>query len=103
MAPPKEYRQKIVRTIDDLQFAVTTDEPWSITDASVGELIRTNELLSDAIARTAHQIQDGLEGRGIRRASLRFGVSLSPGGGFYITEGQSDAHIVVDIELGRGM
>lgn len=103
-------RQKIVRTSDGIQYEVKTDEPYDVSDSDIGELVRTNQRLSQSVARVALSALDGLREvadsqagyptRGtINQAVIRFGISLSKSGAFFVTEGQSDAHVIIELQI----
>ena len=91
-----EFRPKIVRTSDRLQFEVQTDEPWSISDSSIGELLHTNRTLSEAIGEITEELRNGLRASAVDGAKVQLGLSLSSAGAFYITRGQSESHVIIE-------
>lgn len=100
---PRDSHQKIVRTPENLQFEIETDEPWEVRGSAVGELVRNEQPLALVIRRIAVEILDGLQAEGLKGATARFGISLSAAGGYFLTKGQSDAHVVIELEMNRNV
>ncbi|WP_226873672.1 CU044_2847 family protein [Microbispora sitophila] len=94
-----ELREKIVRTREGIQYSVLTDEPWHISGSDVGELIRTDQSIAESIHTVVMSVRYGLQGTGVTSARVQFGLSLSGSGAFFVTKGQSDAHIVVSVDV----
>ena len=92
-------REKIVRTSDGIQFAIETDEPYARSLGDVGELVRTEQDLSQAVRKILQSLVGSLKETNASKANISFGLALSPGGAFFITRGQSDSHIVVTLDF----
>jgi hypothetical protein len=114
MDPNRSTRQKIVRTPEGIQYEVETNEPYEVSAGDIGELVRTDQRLSDSVSRVAISVVDGLRkvaamqadlnydsrvASVIEHANVRFGISLSGAGAFFVTEGQSDAHVIVELTI----
>jgi hypothetical protein len=54
------YRhQKLVRTDDGVQYEVKTNDPYDVSDSAIGELLRTDQTISDSVARVAMSVLGG--------------------------------------------
>jgi Trypsin-co-occurring domain 1 len=97
-----ERSERIVRTSDGLQFTVSGGGKYSSTFADdVGELVRTESTLSVTVEKMARSVVEGLRRIAPSKARINFGLALSPGGAFVVTQGQSDAHVIIELEFER--
>lgn len=94
-----ESNRKIVRTGDGIQYEIESDEPYSVRRGQIGEYIDARQPISEFIQEVAGKFDHSFRRTRTRRASVTFGVGLSPYGAFFLTQGTSDAHVVVTLEF----
>ncbi len=114
MEPSRRQSKKVIRTPEGIQYEVETNEPYDISESDIGELIRTEQTLSDSVSRVVISVVDGLRkvaalqedlnlqsrvASVIEQTNVRFGISVSKAGAFFITEGQSNAHVTIELRI----
>jgi hypothetical protein len=94
----RESRQRIVRTNDDIQYEVESEDTYKIR-GPVGELLHTDQSLQSYVNKVARTVWRAVEDTGANKLTAQFGVSVTAEGAFYLTQGQSGAHMLVTMEF----